>query len=210
LVTGFLYYGYRYYDPQTGRWPSRDPIGERGGVNLYGFVGNDGLNYFDLFGLEKDTRELPPYLKSANEIGDEEPLTEDCWKCSASGWADYKPGDGRNGVTDVANLRLELSDKMNALDYWKGGQRDRDFYEQMVYKFIFMLSIVHESSDKSAHIKAQENHTSRTKDSACAGAKEKVKATLKADWTLRVLDVWSGGEITKDCQCERVSPFDPL
>lgn len=34
-------YGYRYYDPVTGRWPSRDPIGEQGGVNLYGFVGND-------------------------------------------------------------------------------------------------------------------------------------------------------------------------
>ena len=38
--TGLYYYGYRYYDPVTGRWPSRDPIGEKGGVNLYGFVGN--------------------------------------------------------------------------------------------------------------------------------------------------------------------------
>ena len=27
--TGLLYYGYRYYDPLTGRWPSRDPIGEK-------------------------------------------------------------------------------------------------------------------------------------------------------------------------------------
>ncbi len=25
------YYGYRYYDPQTGRWPSRDPKNEVGG-----------------------------------------------------------------------------------------------------------------------------------------------------------------------------------
>jgi RHS repeat-associated protein len=44
-------YGYRYYDPLTGRWPSRDMIGERGGMNLYGFVGNDGLNEWDLLGL---------------------------------------------------------------------------------------------------------------------------------------------------------------
>jgi RHS repeat-associated protein len=43
-------YQYRYYDPITGRWPSRDPIGERGGINLYGFVGNDGLNGIDLLG----------------------------------------------------------------------------------------------------------------------------------------------------------------
>ncbi len=47
------YYGYRYYDPQTGRWPSRDPIGERGGMNLYGFVGNRGVNRWDILGLCK-------------------------------------------------------------------------------------------------------------------------------------------------------------
>jgi len=46
------YYGYRYYDPATGRWPSRDPIEERGGVNLYGFVGNEGVNWVDYLGLE--------------------------------------------------------------------------------------------------------------------------------------------------------------
>jgi RHS repeat-associated protein len=51
-VTGLDYYGYRYYDPMTGRWPSRDPIGEKGGVNLYGFVGNDGINQADLLGMD--------------------------------------------------------------------------------------------------------------------------------------------------------------
>lgn len=45
-------YGYRYYDPLTGRWPSRDPIGEKGGVNLYGFVGNDGIDKIDWVGLD--------------------------------------------------------------------------------------------------------------------------------------------------------------
>jgi RHS repeat-associated protein len=44
------YYGYRYYHPQTGRWINRDPIEERGGLNLYGFVGNDGVNQWDLLG----------------------------------------------------------------------------------------------------------------------------------------------------------------
>ena len=50
LDTGLYYYGYRYYDPVTGRWPSRDPIEEEGGVNLYGFVENDGLNGIDHLG----------------------------------------------------------------------------------------------------------------------------------------------------------------
>ncbi len=44
-------YGYRYYDPLTGRWPSRDPIEEEGGLNLYGFVGNDGVSRWDFLGL---------------------------------------------------------------------------------------------------------------------------------------------------------------
>ena len=34
------------------QWPSRDPIGEEGGLNLYGFVGNDGVNKWDLLGME--------------------------------------------------------------------------------------------------------------------------------------------------------------
>lgn len=49
--TGFSYYGYRYYDPSTGRWPNRDPIAERGGENLYGFVGNNPISRVDVLGL---------------------------------------------------------------------------------------------------------------------------------------------------------------
>ena len=49
--SGLYYYGYRYYDPVTGRWPSRDHIGERGGFNLYGMVGNDTVNLLDYLGL---------------------------------------------------------------------------------------------------------------------------------------------------------------
>jgi RHS repeat-associated protein len=50
--TGLYYYGYRYYDPVTGRWPSRDPIEENGGFNLYGFVGNNGVNEIDILGMK--------------------------------------------------------------------------------------------------------------------------------------------------------------
>jgi RHS repeat-associated protein len=50
-ATGLYMYLYRDYDAASGRWPSRDPIGEEGGINLYGFVGNDGVNGWDLLGL---------------------------------------------------------------------------------------------------------------------------------------------------------------
>jgi RHS repeat-associated protein len=49
--SGMVYYLYRFYSPQLGRWINRDPIEEAGGINLYGFVGNDGLNALDLLGL---------------------------------------------------------------------------------------------------------------------------------------------------------------
>lgn len=63
-------YGYRYYDPQTGRWPSRDPIKERGGVNLYGFVGNDGVNRVDMLGMEASDFQLIAAVISAwNSLG---------------------------------------------------------------------------------------------------------------------------------------------
>jgi integrase/recombinase XerD len=75
---GVADYLYRYYDPVTGRWPSRDPIEERGGVNLYGFVYNDPEGWFDYLGREprrnlnvnihRDSS-VPPALGGADKIG---------------------------------------------------------------------------------------------------------------------------------------------
>jgi RHS repeat-associated protein len=45
-------YGYRYFDPQLGRWLSRDPIGERGGINLYEFAYNNPYRWIDILGRE--------------------------------------------------------------------------------------------------------------------------------------------------------------
>ncbi|WOO42584.1 RHS repeat-associated core domain-containing protein [Rubellicoccus peritrichatus] len=50
-ITGIIHYELRDYNPESGRWLSRDPIEENGGLNLYGFVGNDGTNNVDILGL---------------------------------------------------------------------------------------------------------------------------------------------------------------
>jgi RHS repeat-associated protein len=50
--TGLVRFGARDYDAVTGRWTAKDPILFRGGqMNLYVYVGNDPVNYFDPTGL---------------------------------------------------------------------------------------------------------------------------------------------------------------
>jgi len=52
--TGLYYFRARWYDPVTGRWLSKDPIGLSGGVNLYAYCHNDPINYNDPLGLDEN------------------------------------------------------------------------------------------------------------------------------------------------------------
>ena len=54
-----MYYGYRFYAPEAGRWLTRDPLGEAGGLNLYAFTGNNPVNWIDPWGLISDWRPVP-------------------------------------------------------------------------------------------------------------------------------------------------------
>ncbi|MBK7951645.1 MAG: RHS repeat-associated core domain-containing protein [Deltaproteobacteria bacterium] len=46
-----LYNWHRFYDPSIGRYISADPIGQRGGVNLYSYVANNPISLIDQAGL---------------------------------------------------------------------------------------------------------------------------------------------------------------
>jgi len=50
--SGLHDYGFRWYEPETQRWFTRDPLGEWDGLNLYGFVGIDLVNGVDTYGLK--------------------------------------------------------------------------------------------------------------------------------------------------------------
>jgi RHS repeat-associated protein len=49
--SGLYYNWHRFYDPETGRYISADPIGLAGGINLYSYVQNDPVNFVDPWGL---------------------------------------------------------------------------------------------------------------------------------------------------------------
>jgi RHS repeat-associated protein len=93
-----VYYGYRWYDPVTGRWPSRDPIGERGSVNLYGFIGNEGVYQLDFLGLT--TVDYNIYDLTGGGVYDPE-----------SNQQVGEPFDP-NRVTEIATLSLDVNTSM--------------------------------------------------------------------------------------------------
>ena len=101
---GVTYYTYRYYDPKTGRWPSRDPIEEEGGLNLYGFVGNNGVNLVDLKGLTGWAFNYP------------------------SDWSDNNSGPGANDgiprMDDHLRGSHEPYDNLGENDWWKENQAE--------------------------------------------------------------------------------------
>ncbi len=75
-------------------WPSRDPIEEKGGLNLYGFVGNDGVTLSDALGRERSKTLVtvnfyppdPTHIWPTESSGDsgtrfDEPMTDRKFVC---------------------------------------------------------------------------------------------------------------------------------
>jgi len=81
--TGLHYNFHRYYNPDTGRYLTADPIGLAGGINLYAYVQNDPVNFVDPWGLTASC----PLLES---------------QIRHTGWRDYAPaGDWRHRVGEI-------------------------------------------------------------------------------------------------------------
>ena len=61
-VTALINFRMRWYDVETGRWLSKDPIGLNGGLNLYAFCADDPANIKDPLGL-CDNKKKKPKIK---------------------------------------------------------------------------------------------------------------------------------------------------
>ena len=92
-------------------WPSRDPIEEEGGLNLYAFAGNDGVNFWDYLGLNLKTGQKINvkcgglFSKSAGTISVDEYSISDGQFTLLSG-----PKKGTQVVGFGAKLKLTFSE----------------------------------------------------------------------------------------------------
>ncbi len=88
--TGLHYNYYRDYDPVTGRYLESDPIGLRGGVGTYGYVGGRPLTKRDLLGLigydsgsRCDKEQLQEIALASSKVWQK--LSSACGRCGESG-----------------------------------------------------------------------------------------------------------------------------
>jgi RHS repeat-associated protein len=85
---------FRAYDANTDRWLSRDPLGEGVGPNLYGYVNNDPIDYWDPFGL--DYTQTGPALSLDTDTHDKtkpkDPSHQNSLPAHSPGNGKYSPG----------------------------------------------------------------------------------------------------------------------
>ncbi len=85
--TGLHYNWHRFYDPETGRYITADPIGLAGGMNLYAYVAGDPVNAVDPEGLMAKKPKLwniADSIKSCRDFFGECPNEDNCYSCCSA------------------------------------------------------------------------------------------------------------------------------
>ena len=118
METGLYYYRARYYDPMDGRFISKDPIGFKGGINLYNYTDSNPVNRTEPTGEawngnfilgtypQDDKCSIPAVFNFLND----NKCTKQCCKkhddcyarygCNASSWTTSNPV----GACQICNL----------------------------------------------------------------------------------------------------------
>jgi RHS repeat-associated protein len=104
--TAMNYYGYRFYNPELGRWINRDPIEEADGVNIYAFGRNSSIN-----GVDVDGR---TWLDRIPVIGDVYNKTKCIYEIRQwyNGCIENIPDCNECNVTDQAYCLIEYKSKV--------------------------------------------------------------------------------------------------
>ncbi|WP_269764308.1 RHS repeat-associated core domain-containing protein, partial [Burkholderia ubonensis] len=98
--TGLHYNRHRYYDPNCGRFISKDPTGLAGGINVYAY-GRNPITWIDPLGLEGEDLGVI-YRGGSRTPVNLTPRTQDVTGLSAN----VKPVPGKSVVIDTSRLNL--------------------------------------------------------------------------------------------------------
>jgi len=135
--TGLVRFGFRDYDPQTGRWTTKDLFGLAGGApTLYHYAAGDPVNYDDISGLN-DCNAYKPLadwlcnrIKKLAEQLNVDPLLLLALAAVESGWNDQSNGHPGNrpqhavelnnpfGVTHAGGNNIHFSSLDAAFTFW--------------------------------------------------------------------------------------------
>jgi RHS repeat-associated protein len=112
-ASGLALAPYRAYDADMGRWLSRDPIEEAGGINLYAYVGNNPINLVDPFGLAPGDKYPSQDEAGFDAVCDVNPLSKD--ENVEYAGSIYKNADGTYSYTAPKPGGSDWSNPMNSL-----------------------------------------------------------------------------------------------
>ncbi|EON4443983.1 RHS repeat-associated core domain-containing protein [Escherichia coli] len=113
--TGLHSYLFRYYDPECGRFTHPDPIGLRGGLNLYAYAPNP-ISWIDPLGLSGEKinvyKDAPYYGTTDNSVKSRAPTNG---QGALDNSVQVKPTSPRRVGVDVANNEIVVLDKTRSL-----------------------------------------------------------------------------------------------
>ena len=128
-------YGLRDYSFVLGRWRTRDPLGEQGGVNRYGFVKNDAINKWDYLGMIP----FPSYLETSlkNLIKSWEEAQSDPAKAQKAAEAMQFALRAAPGTLGMLNPKFSkrYSDAIEFFQYWLTKNNGKPKYLKPASKF---------------------------------------------------------------------------
>ncbi|HTQ08644.1 MAG TPA: RHS repeat-associated core domain-containing protein, partial [Fimbriimonadaceae bacterium] len=131
--TGLYLCQHRYYDPTSGRWVTRDPIGYGGGIGLYAYCSNGAAGFMDPSGLspilQSPSKASPPMVVGTctpgGPTGDDGGLDWEFWDNpdNAAYQVIVGVGDGASfGLSNAARDAMGTSDMVNEdSPYYKAG-----------------------------------------------------------------------------------------
>lgn len=116
--SGLVYFGHRFYSPASGRWLSREPLGEMESFNLYAYCHNDPVGKVDVLGLhewkvDKGTGQLVLLIEKVGWLFGRKPAGEHILGF-VDGATSFDVGSGLGGGSlDLATVRWYLDNQLD-------------------------------------------------------------------------------------------------